>query len=241
MKRRLLSSGASFDLGTTDTEPKTKELRLIQTLIQWWQYTRITKTCRCRTQSCSVQTKSRLTDSKRIRKKRVERGGQEKHQATKDGICEIGEIDRDKDPLEPLDQGDVDLRRTSDLDDIDTAQGNRQFDMGTIENTGEENDNSIRRSSRKGKQPTRFANKVMVGLQCGYWRMRQGWLEFVGIGIFGFGMFGMGICGVGNFGETLKLEISMWKFEVGMLFGYHGGYIRCMSHTIICKDSIYLA
>jgi hypothetical protein len=172
---------------------------------------------------------------KRIRKKRVERGGQENHQATNDVICEIGEIDRDKDPLEPMDQGDVDLRRTSDLDDIDTAQGNRQFDTGTIENTGEENDNSIRRSSRKGKQPTRFANKVMVRLQCGYWRMRQGWLEFVGIGMFGFGMFGMGICGVGNFGVTLKLEISMWKFEVGMLFGYHGGYIRCMSHTIIAR------
>jgi hypothetical protein len=82
-------------------------------------------------------------------------------------FCKIGEIDRDKDPLEPLDQGDVDLRRTSDLDDIDTAQRNRQFDTGTIENTGEENDNLIRWSSRRVKQPTPFANKVMVGLQCG--------------------------------------------------------------------------
>jgi hypothetical protein len=70
--------------------------------------------------------------------------------------------------------------------------------------------------------------------------MRQGWLEFVGIGMFGFGMFGIG-SGVGNFGETLKLEISMWKFDVGMLFGYHGGLICGMSHTIICKDRIYLA
>jgi hypothetical protein len=38
-----------------------------------------------------------------------------------------------------MDQGDVDLRRTSDLDDIDTAHGNRQFDTETIENTVEEN------------------------------------------------------------------------------------------------------
>jgi hypothetical protein len=72
---------------------------------------------------------------KRIRKKRVERGGQEKHQATNDVFCEIGEIDRDKDILEPLDQGDVGFRRTYDLDDMDTEHGNRQFDTGTVENT----------------------------------------------------------------------------------------------------------
>jgi hypothetical protein len=82
-------------------------------------------------------------------------------------FCEIGEIDRDKDILEPLDQGDVGFRGTYDLDDMDTKDGNRQFDTGTVENTEGKDDNPIRRSSRRVKQPTRFANKVMVGLQCG--------------------------------------------------------------------------
>jgi hypothetical protein len=74
-------------------------------------------------------------------------------------FCEIGEIDRDKDILEPLDQGDVGFRGTYDLDDMDTKDGNRQFDTGTVENTEGKDDNPIRRSSRRVKQPTRFANK----------------------------------------------------------------------------------
>jgi hypothetical protein len=143
---------------------------------------------------------------KRIRKKRVERGDQEKHQATNDVICEIGEIDRDKDPLDPMDQGDVDLRRISDLDDIDTAQGNRQFDTGTIENTGEKMINPF--DGQAGRETTDSFREQSDGWTT-MWILEnaQGWLEFVGIGMFGFGMFGMGICGVGNFGETLKLEI----------------------------------
>jgi hypothetical protein len=46
-------------------------------------------------------------------------------------------------------------------------EGPENDDIGQRLDTGEIEDNPIRRSSRKVKQPTRFANKVMVGLQCG--------------------------------------------------------------------------